>query len=157
MKISLDYMILNMGISLQCLQEPYKNYEQRMTPIWLKSLWEKCDWFDVMIEFKNTPLEFSCCGDKWLMREFLRCGLLQISWGGLTEFACTCKYCSYQKSWAYQGRYCIESAWYDARQMINGWNWTSQNNSHLLRILLYGNMPYDKWFLLEVIWIDQGT
>ena len=27
-----------------------------------------------MVEFKDTPLELPRCGDKWLMREFLRCG-----------------------------------------------------------------------------------
>ena len=45
-----------------------------MTPIWLKYLWEKCDRFDVMVEFNDTPLELPRCGDKWLMREFLSCG-----------------------------------------------------------------------------------
>ena len=44
-----------------------------MIPRWLKSFWEKCDRFDVMIEFNDTLLEIPRCGDKWLMREFLRC------------------------------------------------------------------------------------
>ena len=48
-KILLEYMILVMKISLQPLQDSYNKYEQWMTPIWLKSLWEKCDWFDVMV------------------------------------------------------------------------------------------------------------
>ena len=79
MKISLEYMVLDMRISLQTLQESYKNYEEWMTPTWLKSLWEKCDQFDVMVEFKDTLLELPRCGDKWLMREFLNCGFLQMS------------------------------------------------------------------------------
>ena len=62
-----------MGISLQPLQDSYNKYEQWMTPSWLKSLWEKCDPFDVMVEFNNTPLELPHCVEKWLMREFLRC------------------------------------------------------------------------------------
>ena len=74
MKISLDYMIPEMGILLQPLQESYKKYEQWMTTSWLKSLLEKCDQFDVMVDFNDTPLELPCCGDKWLMREFLCCG-----------------------------------------------------------------------------------
>ena len=49
MKISLEYMILDMGISLQHFQESYKKYEQWMTPSWIKSLWDKCDWFYVMV------------------------------------------------------------------------------------------------------------
>ena len=74
MKISLYCMILDMGISLQPLQDSYKNYEQWITPSCLKYLWDKCDWFDVMVEFNDTPLELPRCGYKWLMREFLRCG-----------------------------------------------------------------------------------
>ena len=64
MKILLDYMILEMRISLQTLQDSYKKYEQWITPSWLKSLWEKCDWFDFMAEFNDTPLELPRCGDK---------------------------------------------------------------------------------------------
>ena len=56
MKKYLNYMILEMVISLQPLQESYKKYEQWMTPGRLKYLWEKCDWFDVMVEINNTPL-----------------------------------------------------------------------------------------------------
>ena len=51
MKISLEYMILEMGTSLQTLQASYNKYEQCMTPSWIKSLSEKCDWFDVIVEF----------------------------------------------------------------------------------------------------------
>ena len=73
MKILLDYMILEMVISLQILQESYQKYELWMTPRCLKYLWEECDWFDVMVEFNYTPLELPRFGDKFLMREFLRC------------------------------------------------------------------------------------
>ena len=68
MKIFTEYMILDMGISLQPLQESYKKYEQLTTPSWIKSLWDKCDWFDVMVEFNNTLLEIFRCGEKWMMR-----------------------------------------------------------------------------------------
>ena len=38
MKISMEYMILEIGISLQPLQDSYKRYEHWMTPIWIKYL-----------------------------------------------------------------------------------------------------------------------
>ena len=44
-----------------------------MTPSWLKYIWDKCDHFDVMVEFNDTLLELPCCGDKSTMRNFLRC------------------------------------------------------------------------------------
>ena len=59
---------------MQPLQDSYKKYAQWMTPSWLKYIWEKCDWFDVMVEFNNTLLELPRCGDKWRMGEFLSCG-----------------------------------------------------------------------------------
>ena len=71
MNKSLEYMILDMGIPLHPWQESYNKYEQWMTPSWLKCLWEKCDLFDVIVEFNDTLLEIHRCGDKWLMREFL--------------------------------------------------------------------------------------
>ena len=46
---------------------------QWMTLIWLKNLWDKFDKFDVMVEFNDIPLELPRFGDKFLMREFLRC------------------------------------------------------------------------------------
>ena len=73
MKISLEYMILEVVISLQPLQESYKKYEHWITPSWIKYLWEKCDRFDVMVEFNNNPLELPRCSDKWLMRELILC------------------------------------------------------------------------------------
>ena len=27
-----------------------------------------------MVDFNNTLLELPCCGEKWLIRDFLRCG-----------------------------------------------------------------------------------
>ena len=56
LSISQEYMILEMGISLKPLQESYKRYEQWMTPSWIKYLWDKCDRFDVMVEFNDISL-----------------------------------------------------------------------------------------------------
>ena len=38
LKISLEYMIGEMGISNQPLQESYKGFESRITHLWLKSV-----------------------------------------------------------------------------------------------------------------------
>ena len=56
MKISLEYIILEMGISIQPLKESYKRCEKWITPSWIKFLREKWDQFDVMVEFNDTPL-----------------------------------------------------------------------------------------------------
>ena len=41
-KVSLEYMILELGVSFQPFQLSYGKYSSRLTDCWLKSLWEKC-------------------------------------------------------------------------------------------------------------------
>jgi len=67
LKVSLEYLIVELGISAQPLQESYERYSERITHSWLKSLWEKCHKFDVLVEFANVPLELPREGDQWLM------------------------------------------------------------------------------------------
>ena len=55
MKLSLEYMVLEMGISLQPLQESYKRYSSWITLSWLKTLWEKCDKFSILVEILDLP------------------------------------------------------------------------------------------------------
>ena len=68
LKISLEYIILELGLSAQPLQTSYEKYKGRITSCWLKSLWEKCAMFDVRVEFGNVPIELPREGDQWIMR-----------------------------------------------------------------------------------------
>ena len=74
MKMSLEYMILELGISGQPFQESYKQYGKRVTHSWLKSIWEKCQLFDVLVTFGDVPIELPRMGDHWLMRVFAQLG-----------------------------------------------------------------------------------
>ena len=75
-KVSLEYVILELGMSFQPLQLSYQMYSKRLTNCWLKSLWEKCYKFNVQIvfnfldEFWKLPRR----GDKWIMAELERIG-----------------------------------------------------------------------------------
>ena len=75
-KVSLEYMILELGVSFQPLQLSYKKYSKRLTDCWLKSLWEKCQKFGVVVTFHHheQELQMPRDGDKWLMLEFERLG-----------------------------------------------------------------------------------
>ncbi len=53
-RASLDYLILELGISVQPLQESFRRYNKWVTRCWLVSLWEKCDKFDILIEFNDV-------------------------------------------------------------------------------------------------------
>ena len=67
LKVSLEYLIVELGVSTQPLQESYEHYNMRVTHSWMKSLWEKCHMFDVLVEFTDVPLELPREGDNWLM------------------------------------------------------------------------------------------
>ena len=56
MKISLNFMILEMGISTQPLLESYVRYGSWITDSWLKSLWEKCNRYGVKVEFNDSTI-----------------------------------------------------------------------------------------------------
>jgi len=70
LKISLEYMITELGITIQPLRASYKKYGDWVTWSWLKSLWEKCDMFQIKIDFHDVPLKMPRQGDQWLMRLF---------------------------------------------------------------------------------------
>ena len=75
-KVSLEYVILELGVSFQPFQLSYKKYSKRLTDCWLKSLWEKCQMFGVVVRFHHhgDELQMPRSGDKWLMLEFERMG-----------------------------------------------------------------------------------
>ena len=74
MRVSLERLVLELGVSPQPLQESYKTYNSRVTHCWLTSLWEKCDKLNVKVEFLESILQLPCLGDKWIMCEFARIG-----------------------------------------------------------------------------------
>ena len=49
MKVSLNLMLLELGISSQPFRESYKKYKKWVTASGMKSLWEKCDLLNVLV------------------------------------------------------------------------------------------------------------
>eukprot|EP00956_Cyclotella_meneghiniana_P044208 scaffold307151_cov238-Cyclotella_meneghiniana.AAC.1 len=74
MHISLRSLIIELGFSLQPLQEDFDKYHEHVAWCWLVSLWEKCHRYGIKIVFNDTPLELPRERDKWLMPEFERLG-----------------------------------------------------------------------------------
>ena len=58
-KMSFKYMIVELGILDQPLQESYSGFESWVTASWLKSLWEKCDKFDILLDFLDVPINIA--------------------------------------------------------------------------------------------------
>ena len=67
MKVLLEYMVVELGISGQPFQETCGRYEKCVTHSWLKSVWEKCNMFGVLVDFGDVSIEFPRVRDHWLM------------------------------------------------------------------------------------------
>lgn len=74
MKVSLNQLVIELGISEQPLQESFTKCNKWVTWSWIVSLWEKCDRYGVRVEFNDTLLKIPREQDKWLMREFVCLG-----------------------------------------------------------------------------------
>ena len=73
-KLSLDFLTLELGLPLQPLRQPYRNYDKWVTFSWFKTLWKKWDMLNVAVDFHETPLDLAREGYKWIMIEFERIG-----------------------------------------------------------------------------------
>ena len=71
MRMSVNFLILEMGISIQPLQELYSKNEYWITRSWLKTLWEKYGKFGISVDLNDIAIGLPQVRDKWLMREFL--------------------------------------------------------------------------------------
>lgn len=74
LRLSLECLIVELGISAQPLQESFSRYGKWATWSWLTSLWEKCDKFDVRVEFSDVAISLPREGDQWIMRLFAALG-----------------------------------------------------------------------------------
>ena len=55
--VSLELLIVELGISAQPLQESYKWYKSWVTWTWLVLVWEKFDMFNVLIDYNENFLK----------------------------------------------------------------------------------------------------
>ena len=57
LKLSLECMMVELGLSGQPFQESYEPHESWVTSSWLKSLWEKCAKFKIQVVFNDVSIE----------------------------------------------------------------------------------------------------
>ena len=74
MRVSLEQLIVEVGVSNQPLQENFERFRSRVTWCWLVSLWEKCTKYGVKVTFNDCGLKLPRERDKWLRSEFERIG-----------------------------------------------------------------------------------
>lgn len=74
MQASMEFLILELGVSEQPFQLDFARYEKFATHSWLKTVWEKAHVFGFSIEVGNIKLRPPREGDAWLMVELRRVG-----------------------------------------------------------------------------------
>ncbi len=65
----LEFLIIELGLSMQPFNLDYSHYEGLVTKSWLKSIWAKVQAFHLRIRFGNVDLIPPREGDAWLMEE----------------------------------------------------------------------------------------
>lgn len=61
LKVSLNAMIIELGITSQPLQASFKKYGKWVTDCWLKRLWEKAEEYGITICFESCDLKHGSC------------------------------------------------------------------------------------------------
>lgn len=68
LQTSMELFILGLGFTASNpFSVPYKKYGLLVTDCWIKSMWEKCEHFNIDIKIRNIDLSPPREGDKWIM------------------------------------------------------------------------------------------
>ena len=73
-KVSLELLIIELGLSLQPLQQSYEHYGGWVPHCLLRTLWEKCHKFKLKVVFANSKVTPPRGSDHWLMELFIHAG-----------------------------------------------------------------------------------
>ncbi len=68
LQVSLELLIIKLGVSSQPFQEAFSKYGKWVTASWLKSVWEKVDTYNVRIQIRSLDIDPLRLGDKWFMK-----------------------------------------------------------------------------------------
>jgi hypothetical protein len=75
MQVSMELLLMELGISAQPQKESYVQYGKWITGTWLNSIWEKVDKFRIAVEIAPLPVCPPRKGDKWFMQAAMEAGV----------------------------------------------------------------------------------
>jgi hypothetical protein len=76
MQVSMETLLIKLGLSTRLLQESFATYGKWVTNTWLKSIWEKVDRFNITIEIAPLPIRPPRVGDQWFMQSVMETGMV---------------------------------------------------------------------------------
>ncbi len=74
MAVSMELLTTELGVSSHPLAESFLKYGKWVTHSWLRSLWEKVDKFDIIVEIAPIPIDPPRAGDRWIMQAMIEAG-----------------------------------------------------------------------------------
>ena len=74
MRISLRYLVIELGLSDQPFLLSQATYKDWVTWSWLVSLWEKCEIYGIRVVLNDSGISLPRDRDRWIMQEFQRIG-----------------------------------------------------------------------------------
>ncbi len=77
MSVTMKLLLTELDMLTQPQQESFVAYGKWVTNAWLKSVWEKVDKFDIMVEVVPLPTKPPHTRDKWFMQAVIE--LLMLS------------------------------------------------------------------------------
>jgi hypothetical protein len=76
LQVSMEMMIIELGLSLQPLQESFCTYGKWVTNTWLKLVWEKVKRFNIKVEITPLAIQPPRAGDQWFMQSVINTGVV---------------------------------------------------------------------------------
>lgn len=76
LQTSVEYMMIELGMSGQPFHVSYEKYGELVTHCWMKTVWEKCNFYGIRVTLGDIKVDPPRKGDKWLMRAFSEIGFL---------------------------------------------------------------------------------
>jgi hypothetical protein len=74
MKASYSLFLVEMGLSLQPMQESYERYTYLLTHSWMKMIWEKVSMFGLKVVVAELQLKYPREGDHFIMQVLIELG-----------------------------------------------------------------------------------
>ena len=78
LKVSIEALAVELGVSSQPLQQCHAKYKNRVTWCWLVSLWKKCSKFKIKVHFRSTGISLPREKNRWLMDSFAAKGFTEV-------------------------------------------------------------------------------
>ena len=78
LQASVEFMILELGVTNQPFQLDFERYKKFVTHCWLKTVWEKMHAFQIVIDLGNIKITPPREGDAWFMVELRKLGFTEV-------------------------------------------------------------------------------